>query len=67
MRISSAKVSLAEWYRPAQVCAGEYSIASVGEWKPGKNRRSCRFFSEGETSARERTKEGEYGTSLRFH
>lgn len=64
MRISRWKVSLLERYRPAQVSIGEKSIANVGEWKPGRKTKSLTFFIVGETSARGRTYDGEYGISL---
>lgn len=39
-------------------------MASVGEWKPGRKRRSRRFLM-GNCSFKGRTYEGEYGRSLR--
>ena len=43
---------------------GAYKRAMVGEWKPGRKRRSCMFRRLAETSRKERMKEGKYGTSL---
>jgi hypothetical protein len=38
---------------------GEKRRARVGEWKPGRKRRSWRFLIVVDTSARDRTNDGE--------
>lgn len=64
VRISRRNVSLTLLYRPAQVFIGAKRSAIVGEWKPGRKRKSLMFLISGLTSDSASTKDGAYGASL---